>query len=377
MITLENVTKVFTGTKIPAVNDLSLEVERGQICVLVGPSGCGKTTTMKMINRLIEPTKGKIIVNNEDVSQVNPINLRRGIGYVIQEIGLFPHLTIEDNIATVPKELKWPREKIKERVHELMVLVGLDPELHGKRRPSALSGGQRQRVGVARAMAADPPVLLMDEPFGAVDPITRGRLQNEFLRLQERIQKTIVFVTHDIDEAIKMGNRIVAMRDGKIVQHATPEELLSTPKDEFVARLVGRNRSIKRLHLIRAQTALQKSVASVGLGESLQMVKKGIADSPMSVVIVVDDEKRLRGVISQQDLQKEDLRGVKDVIASDLYQDLPNYASSDATLNDVLSVMLNFGEGYVAVTDEKERFQGIITLGDILEVVKDDADSVA
>ena len=379
MITLENVTKIFPGTKIPAVDDLSLEVKKGEICVLVGPSGCGKTTTMKMINRLIEPTKGKILVNNDDITSVDPIRLRRGIGYVIQEIGLFPHMTIEDNIATVPKELKWPREKIKERVHELMVLVGLDPELHGQRRPSALSGGQRQRVGVARAMAADPPVLLMDEPFGAVDPITRGRLQNEFLRLQERIKKTIVFVTHDIDEAIKMGNKIAAMREGKMVQYADPEELLSTPKDEFVAKLVGRNRSIKRLHLIRAQAALQKSVASVGQGESLERIKHYVADSPMNVVMVLDDQKRLQGVISQQDVQKKSLRelGKKDVIASDLCQELPNYASSDATLNDVLSVMLNFGEGYVAVVDEKERFQGIITLGDILEVVKADANSAA
>ncbi len=379
MIILENVTKVFPGTKIPAVDNLSLQVKKGQICVLVGPSGCGKTTTMKMINRLIEPTEGKITVNDDDISRVNPINLRRGIGYVIQEIGLFPHLTIEDNIATVPKELKWPRERIIERVHELMVLVGLDPELHGKRRPSALSGGQRQRVGVARAMAADPPVLLMDEPFGAVDPITRGRLQNEFLRLQEQIKKTIIFVTHDIDEAIKMGNRIAAMRDGKMVQYAAPEELLATPKDEFVARLVGRNRSIKRLHLIRAQAALQKGVASVGMGDSLERIKDYVADSPMNVVMVLDDQKRLQGVISQQDVQKDALKGVNagDVLASDLCQELPNYASSDATLNDVLSVMLNFGEGYVAVIDEKERFQGIITLGDILEVVKADANSAA
>ena len=379
MITLENVTKVFPGTKIPAVDNLSLQVKKGQICVLVGPSGCGKTTTMKMINRLIEPTEGKITVNDDDISRVNPINLRRGIGYVIQEIGLFPHLTIEDNIATVPKELKWPRERIIERVHELMVLVGLDPELHGKRRPSALSGGQRQRVGVARAMAADPPVLLMDEPFGAVDPITRGRLQNEFLRLQEQIKKTIIFVTHDIDEAIKMGNRIAAMRDGKMVQYAAPEELLATPKDEFVARLVGRNRSIKRLHLIRAQAALQKGVASVGMGDTLERIKDYVADSPMNVVMVLDDQKRLQGVISQQDVQKDALKGVNagDVLASDLCQELPNYASSDATLNDVLSVMLNFGEGYVAVIDEKERFQGIITLGDILEVVKADANSAA
>lgn len=374
MITLEHVTKKFPGSKIPAVSELSLNIEKGEICVLVGPSGCGKTTTMKMINRLHEPTGGKIYINGQDIMEINPIKLRRGIGYVIQEIGLFPHLTIEENVATVPRELKWPGDKIKERVDELLRLVGLDPAIYGKRRPPALSGGQRQRVGVARAMAADPPVLLMDEPFGAVDPITRGRLQNEFLRLQKQIQKTIVFVTHDIDEAIKMGNKIAAMREGKLIQYATPNELLSSPKDDFVAKLVGRNRSIKRLHLIRAEAALQKSIAAVNLTDSVSKIKKHINDNPMNVVIVVDDQKRLQGVISQKDLEKNGLsENPEEAVAADLYNGLANYSSHDSTLNDVLSIMLNYGEGYVAVIDEKERFEGIITLGDILEVVKSDA----
>lgn len=374
MITLEHVTKKFPGSKIPAVSELNLNIGKGEICVLVGPSGCGKTTTMKMINRLYEPTGGKIYINSQDIMDINPIKLRRGIGYVIQEIGLFPHLTIEENVATVPRELKWPRDKIKERVDELLRLVGLDPAIYGKRRPPALSGGQRQRVGVARAMAADPPVLLMDEPFGAVDPITRGRLQNEFLRLQKQIQKTVVFVTHDIDEAIKMGNKIAAMREGKLIQYATPDELLSSPKDDFVAKLVGRNRSIKRLHLIRAEAALQKSIAAVNLTDSVSKIKKHINDNPMNVVIVVDDQKRLQGVISQKDLEKNGLsENPEEAVAADLYNELANFSSHDSTLNDVLSVMLNYGEGYVAVIDEKEKFKGIITLGDILEVVKSDA----
>ena len=239
---------------------------------MVGPSGCGKTTTMKMINRLYEPTGGTIFIDNQDTAKIDPIRLRLWIGYVIQEIGLFPHHTIAENVATVPMELKWPRSKINERVNEMLTLVGLDPKIFSKRYPSALSGGQRQRVGVARAMAADPPILLMDEPFGAVDPITRARLQNEFLRIQERMHKTIVFVTHDIDEAIKMGDTIAVMRKGELVQHATPNDLLSTPANEFVANLVGRNRSIKRLHLIRIREILTDKAKAVFLDTPLQEI---------------------------------------------------------------------------------------------------------
>jgi ABC-type nitrate/sulfonate/bicarbonate transport system ATPase subunit len=213
MIKLVGITKNFPGLKKPAVDNLNLEVKEGDVCVLVGPSGCGKTTTMKMINRIHEPTSGSIFINDKDALKMNPIKLRLEIGYVIQEIGLFPHHTIEENVATVPNEKKWPKDKTKQKVDEILTLVGLDPKIYGKRYPSALSGGQRQRVGVARAMVSDPPIMLMDEPFGAVDPITRARLQNEFLRIQERISKTIVFVTHDIDEAIKMYG---ALRDGDV-----------------------------------------------------------------------------------------------------------------------------------------------------------------
>ncbi|HZG61941.1 MAG TPA: ATP-binding cassette domain-containing protein, partial [Rubrobacteraceae bacterium] len=211
MIRLENLTKVFPGQEQPAVENLSLEIPKGEIVVFVGPSGCGKTTTMKMINRIIEPSSGRIFLQDEDVTGVNADKLRRRIGYVIQQIGLFPHMTIAENIATVPKMLGWDKKRISERVDELLETVSMDTS-YRSRYPKELSGGQRQRIGVARAMAADPPVLLMDEPFGAIDPITRERLQNEFLRLQEEIKKTIVFVTHDIDEAIKMGDRIAILR---------------------------------------------------------------------------------------------------------------------------------------------------------------------
>ena len=368
MIKIEHVTKIFPGTDIPAVDNLSMDINEGEVCVLVGPSGCGKTTTMKMINRIFEPTEGKIYVNGQDVSRISPIKLRLGIGYVIQEIGLFPHLSIADNVATVPRELKWPKDKIRKRVDELLTLVGLDPKLHSDRKPSGLSGGQRQRVGVARAMAADPPIMLMDEPFGAVDPITRARLQNEFLRLQEQLKKTIVFVTHDIDEAIKMGDKIAAMREGRLVQYSDPDELLSSPADEFVANLVGRNRSIKRLHLIRAYEAVRGNVPFLEKGDSMERVREKIEDSELRAVLVVDDRQKLIGLVSADDIKKD--RGA--TVAGDLAQEIENYVTDDATLNDALSVMLNLGEGYVAVVDDGHKLKGTITLGDLLEVVKDD-----
>ncbi len=370
MIKLENVTKKFPGMEKPAVNDLNLEVKKGDVCVLVGPSGCGKTTTMKMINRIHEPTSGAIYVNGQNALKMNPIKLRLDIGYVIQEIGLFPHMTIEENVATVPNEKKWPKDKTKQRVAEMLDLVGLDPDVYGNRYPSALSGGQRQRVGVARAMVSDPPIMLMDEPFGAVDPITRARLQNEFLRIQERVEKTIVFVTHDIDEAIKMGDTIAVMREGNLIQHSTPDELLSSPKDEFVASLVGRNRSIKRLHLIRIREILESANRTKPAPEDMPLddIKKRIDESDIRSVIVVDRDNKLKGVIGVSDLKRK-----TGETAVDYMSEVDQSITSDATLNDALSVMLEMGEGYVAVVNEDDKYQGTITLGDLLNVVKEDS----
>lgn len=255
MIEFQDVTKVFENAQEPAVKNLQIQIYEGEIVVLVGPSGCGKTTTMKMINRLVDPTEGKIILDNQDVSKVDPLELRRNIGYVIQHIGLFPHLTVEENIATVPKLKKWSKEAIAERVNELLKLVGMEPEIVKQKMPRQLSGGQQQRIGLARAMAADPPIMLMDEPFGALDPITRARLQNEFLGIQQDVRKTIVFVTHDIDEAVKMGDRIAVMRDGEVVQYDTPNAILSTPADQFIANLTGEDRAIKYLSLVDVSRA--------------------------------------------------------------------------------------------------------------------------
>ena len=272
-------TKRYPGGDRPAVDALSLSVPAGEICVLVGPSGCGKTTALRLINRMIDLSDGDILLDGKSIRGQDPAELRRGIGYAIQQIGLFPHQTVAQNIATVPKLLGWDKARIAARVDELLTLVGLDPEQTRDRYPGVLSGGQRQRIGVARALAADPPLLLMDEPFGAIDPITRDRLQNEFLRLQEELRKTIVFVTHDIDEAIKLGDRIAVLREGGILaQYATPSELLLHPADAFVEDFVGADRALKRLALER--------VADVELGP------------PSGAAVTVRREQRLRDALS-------------------------------------------------------------------------------
>jgi osmoprotectant transport system ATP-binding protein len=264
MIRLEKVSKTFPGATRPAVDQLDLEVPNGTTCVLIGPSGCGKTTTMRIVNRLIEPTSGRIVVEGQDVTRADPVELRRRIGYVIQQVGLFPHMTIAQNVATVPQLLGWPATRIAQRVEEMLSLVGLEPGQFLKRHPRNLSGGQRQRVGVARALAADPPVLLMDEPFGAVDPIVRAGLQAELLAILRRLAKTVIFVTHDIDEAVRMGDLIAIMKDGRLVQCDSPERLLSLPKDAFVADFVGADRALKRLALVAAGTVATAGPAQSG-----------------------------------------------------------------------------------------------------------------
>ena len=247
-IEFRSVTKRYPGREAPAVRELSLSVPAGEICVLIGPSGSGKTTAMKMVNRLIDITEGDITIGEQSVRGLDLTELRRGIGYVFQQIGLFPHMSVEDNIGTVPRLLGWDKQRIRARVGELLELVGLE-QSDAKRYPGQFSGGQRQRIGVARAMAADQPIMLMDEPFGAVDPIARDRLQNDFLRLHAEVRKTVIFVTHDIDEAIKMGDRIAILRDGELVQYGTPDEILARPANDFVADFVGADRGLKRLLL--------------------------------------------------------------------------------------------------------------------------------
>jgi len=276
------VTKRYPGRTTAAVRELSLSVPAGEICVLIGPSGSGKTTAMKMVNRLIDITEGDITVGGQSVRSLDLTELRRGIGYVFQQIGLFPHMSVEDNIGTVPRLLGWPKQRIRDRVGELLELVGLE-QADAKRYPGQFSGGQRQRIGVARAMAADQPIMLMDEPFGAVDPITRDRLQNDFLRLHAEVRKTVIFVTHDIDEAIKMGHRMAILRDGELVQYGPPDEVLASPVNAFVADFVGADRGLKRL--------LLRELADIELGPAP-------ANGETDGLPTVDERTSLRDALS-------------------------------------------------------------------------------
>ncbi len=312
MIRLKSLTKIFSGQATPAVDQLSLEVPAGQTCVLIGPSGCGKTTTLKMINRLVEPTGGRIVVGGEDVTGMDPVALRRRMGYVIQQIGLFPHMTIAENIATVPRLVGWPAARIAARVDEMLTLVGMDPAIHRTRYPRELSGGQRQRVGVARALAGDPPVMLMDEPFGAIDPITRGRLQNEFLKILKAIRKTVVFVTHDVDEAIKMGDRIAILRDGRLVQYGTPDEILARPANAFVEEFVGTDRALKRLALVTVREAMRTDTHAAPLRPCASIPEDATVKEALSAMLalngeslrVVDQEGRLLGLVTLRQIQE-------------------------------------------------------------------------
>jgi len=304
MIRMENVTKRFEGTDFAAVDDLSMIAPEGSTVALIGPSGCGKTTTMRMINRLIEPTSGKIFVNDVEVTKGDPVELRRHIGYVIQNVGLFPHMTIAENIASVPNLLGWDKSRIEKRNEELLHLVGLEPAEFLNRYPRQLSGGQRQRIGVARALAADPPVLLMDEPFGAIDPIARTRLQDEFKQILSRVRKTVVLVTHDLDEAIRLGDRIAIMRSGKIVQYDTPDAILSRPADQFVAEFVGIDRAIKRLGLFSVADVMEADVPSqsdavvqpgVNLRDALSLMVAANSDE----LAVVDETGAVKGRLTR------------------------------------------------------------------------------
>jgi osmoprotectant transport system ATP-binding protein len=303
-------TKIYPGRPRPAVDHLSLTVPAGEICVLVGPSGCGKTTAMRMVNRMIEITDGDILLDGVSVRTRRPADLRRDIGYVIQQVGLFPHLTIGQNIATVPKLLGWDKQRTAARVDELLRLVALDPDEHRDGYPAELSGGQRQRVGVARALAGDPPLMLMDEPFGAIDPINRTRLQNEFLRLQEQIRKTVVFVTHDIDEALKMGNHIAVMKEGGVLaQYATPQELLQHPADEFVEQFVGADRGLKELALYRIRDlelgrVRHGSPVTVELDDTLRDALSAMLMNDADYCIVADRERGVIGTVTLDQIRE-------------------------------------------------------------------------
>ena len=353
MLRLDHLTKRFPGGQV-AVDDLSLEVAQGELCVLVGPSGCGKTTTMKMVNRLIEPTSGRILLDGTEVTTGDPVALRRRIGYVIQQIGLFPPQDIAANVGTVCRLLGWDKARVASRVDELLELVGLDPATYRDRYPHQLSGGQRQRVGVARALGADPPVLLMDEPFGAIDPITRERLQNEFLRLQAELRKTVVFVTHDIEEAVKLGDRIAVLaQSGVLAQHDTPAELLAHPASEFVADFVGADRGLKRLKVTPIDPGDLEQPPLVLVGASLADARRSMDHEGVKYAMVLDSERRLRGWLSRS-------RAAGDGQAGDRARPVEATLGVGASLKDAFSEMLLHDAGWVAVLDG-ERFLGVLT----------------
>jgi osmoprotectant transport system ATP-binding protein len=379
-LVFEHVTKHYDRREVArgapgAVNDLSFSIPAGKICVLVGPSGCGKTTSLKMVNRLIEPSSGRILLDGVDIATRDVTELRRSIGYVIQQTGLFPHQTVGQNVATVPRLLGWDRARQAARADELLALIGLEPARYRDRYPAELSGGERQRVGVARALAADPPVMLMDEPFGAVDPIVRERLQNEFLRLQEELAKTIVFVTHDIDEAIKMGDLVAVMQTGgHLEQFGPPDEILARPATDFVARFVGTDRGLKRLSLTRVRDVPALGAVTARAGDTAAEARRRILADPFRFLLLVDADERPIGWIGQDDIPAEGL------LDEALAIPMSPLLAPETTLKDALSMLIDADVRAGIVVDRAGRVTGLLTadsIGDALRARDDDGTSPA
>ena len=361
---LVDVVPPYAGQSASAVEGVSLTIPAGEIVMFVGPSGCGKTTTLKMINRLIEPTSGNILIDGVDVTSHNPTELRRTIGYVIQGGGLLPHLSVKDNVGLVPKLLKWPKRRITERVDELLDMVGLDPEVYRDRYPRELSGGQQQRVGVARGLAADPPVILMDEPFGAVDPITRQRLQDELLSLQEELHKTIVIVTHDIDEAVKLGDHILVLGErARIAQYDVPEAVLGNPSSDYVADFVGSGSKLKQLSLLRVADVGTVERTTAVIGEDAATVVARAREAGEKSVIILDDRGRPRDWIWARSLEQE-------TTVPEPTIELETTVDHRATLNDALDSMLVSSHGGAIVT-ERGRYTGVILYDDVTAAIRD------
>ena len=365
MIRYENVTKIFgSGEKsVTAVDNVSFEVEKGDLVTLLGPSGCGKTTLLRLTNRLIPITRGKILVDESDIMEANPVKLRQSMGYAIQAVGLFPNKTIYGNIATVPRLLKWKEDRIRERVDELLSMLRLDPDRFRDRYPVELSGGQQQRIGVARCLAADPKILLMDEPFGAIDPINRVEIQDEFLRVQEKLKKTIIFVTHDLQEAIKMGDKIAIFQQGQLIQYDTPEAILTRPKNEYIADFVGADRGLQVLGLRKAKDAMIKEPqnlirASTGASEALKFLQ----DKNLQHGTVIEKEKPVGYVTPSILIDKEDP-------VKELAEEYPRWIAPYNNLKDAMSVMLMNDIHQLCVVDEDERLVGTISMGDIQKTI--------
>ncbi len=366
MIRLDGVGKRYEDGTV-AVHELDLDVPEGETVVLVGPSGCGKSTTLKMVNRLIEPTSGRILLQGEDVTHVDPVKLRRRMGYVIQQTGLFPHQTVAANVATVPKLLGWDRKKVDARVLELLELVGLEPGRFAKRYPHQLSGGQRQRVGVARALAADPPVLLMDEPFGAVDPIVRERLQAEFIRLQQEVRKTVLFVTHDLDEAVRMGDRIAVFSEGgHLEQYDAPSRLLGAPATDFVAEFVGSDRGLKRLSVTTIEPADLEHPPVVHLDDRIAATSAALRATGARWAVVLDDHEGLHGWYAADESG--------DGSVADRAKRMEAWLPTGSSLKAAFAEMLQHDAGWVAVLDG-DRYVGVLTPATLHEALRRSVES--
>jgi osmoprotectant transport system ATP-binding protein len=367
LLEFKHVTKRYSGDK-PAVNNLNLKIEKGEFVCFIGPSGCGKTTTMKMVNRLIDVTEGSILIDGKDITKQDPVELRRSIGYVIQHIGLMPHMTIKENIVLVGTLLKWPQEKKDERAKELIQLVNL-PEDYLDKYPHELSGGQQQRIGVLRALAANPPLILMDEPFGALDPITRDSLQEEFKKLQKELNKTIVFVTHDMDEALKLADKIVIMRDGEIVQADTPDEILRNPANDFVEEFLGKDRLIQgRPDVTTVGQIMSKSSVTIEATETMKIAISKMRDKRVDSLLVVDSNNVLKGYIDVEmiNLNYKKASYVYEVMDSEVLA-----VSKESLLRDTVHKMLRLGAKYVPVVDESHRIAGIVTRATLADIVYD------
>lgn len=364
MLEFKNITKIIKNKTI--IQNISFTVSKGEFVVLIGPSGCGKTTTLKMINRLIPPTSGNIYLNGKDILKEDIITLRRNMGYVIQQTGLFPHMTVGENIGLIPKLEKWDEHEIKDRVDELLKLVGMDPENYIDRYPCELSGGQQQRIGVARAFATNPDVILMDEPFSALDPITRSQLQDELFNLQQELRKTIIFVTHDMDEALKLADRICIMKDGNIVQFDAPEDILKNPANEFVEEFIGRNRIWQQPELIKAKDIMisepVKTIGSRTVVQALEIMKSNKVDS----LLIVNKENKLEGIITLKDIRKKESTSLK---LENIMEKEVQSVKLDESLIDILKKMNELHIGYMPVTDEASRLVGLITKSSLLTVL--------
>jgi osmoprotectant transport system ATP-binding protein len=364
LISFKNVTKKY-GDSV-AVDNLTVNFKSGETVVLIGPSGCGKTTTLRMINRLIEPTEGSIYINDTDISKINPVELRRNMGYVIQQIGLFPHMNIAQNVGLVPYLKDWSESKRKQRVEELLDFVGMPPSKFYHRYPNELSGGQQQRIGVARALAADPEIILMDEPFGALDPITRSALQDELLQMQDKLGKTIVFVTHDMDEALKLADKIVIMKDGKVLQFDSPEHILKNPANEFVEDFIGKDRLLKRPEYIKVKDIMIKKPVTIRPERTLTQALEKMRLHKVDSLMVVDEFGNFIGIATSNDILDNFGNGgtVIEITRTEF-----NHVSEDANVSQVLSIMAQGQVGYVPVIDDEKHLLGLVTRSSLVNVL--------